>query len=189
MPARPSISSILSRASNGDRNAPVELMPLVYDELHRLAAGYMADERSNHTLQPTALVHEAWLRMVGDPREWKGRAHFLAACAAAMRRVLVDHARRRDADKRGSAGTRVALTGDSAAILRQDMQVLELNELLERLAVLDERKARGVELRFFAGMKREEVAEALHVSAATVDDDWVVARAWLAAEARRGEPR
>jgi RNA polymerase sigma factor (TIGR02999 family) len=127
--------------------------------------------------------------MVGDPRQWKGRAHFLAACAAAMRRVLVDHARRRAAGKRGADGTRVTLTGESAAILRQDMQVLELNELLERLAKLDERKARGVELRFFAGMTREEVAEALHVSAATVDDDWAVARGWLAAQVRRGEAR
>ncbi len=167
MPVSTSITAILARACNGDRSAPAELLPLVYDELHRLARGYLASERAGHTLQPTALVHEAWLKLVGDPRHWKGRAHFLAACATAMRRVLVDHARRRDAAKRASTAVRVPLTDDMAVVTRRDIQILELNELLERLAALDERKARVVELRFFAGMRRDEVAEALHISAAT----------------------
>ena len=174
------ITGILSRASSGDHDAASELLPLVYRELRQLAAGYLAAERSNHTLQPTALVHEAYIRLIGRNGNWKNRAHFLAASATAMRRVLVDHARRRRAGKRGGGATRVSLSPEMAEVTRQDMQVLELDELLEQLAKLSRRMAKIVELRFFAGMTIPEAAEALGVSTTVVDDDWAVARAWLA---------
>ncbi len=178
------ITGVLNRARRGDRDAATELLPLVYRELRELASGYLAAERSNHTLQPTALVHEAYLRLIGRDGDWKNRAHFLAASATAMRRVLVDHARARRTAKRGGGATRVSLTSDIADIARQDVQVLELDELLEQLAKLSNRMAKIVELRFFAGMTIPEAAEALGVSTTVVDDDWAVARAWLALRIR-----
>ena len=179
------ITGILNRARHGDHDAASELLPLVYRELRQLASGYLAAERGNHTLQPTALVHEAYIRLIGRNGDWKNRAHFLAASAIAMRRVLVDHARGRRAAKRGGDATRVALHSEIADISRQDVQVLELDELLGQLGKLSERMAKIVELRFFAGMTIPEAAEALGVSTTVVDDDWAVARAWLALRIRR----
>ena len=179
------ITGILNRARHGDQDAASELLPLVYRELRQLASGYLTGERGNHTLQPTALVHEAYLRLIGRNGDWKNRAHFLAASATAMRRVLVDHARGRRAAKRGGGATRVSLHSEIADITRQDVQVLELDQLLEQLAKLSVRMAKIVELRFFAGMTIPDAAEALGVSTTVVDDDWAVARAWLALRIRR----
>lgn len=183
-----SVTQILARASAGDAAASDQLLPLVYDELRSLASAYLARERGGHTLQPTALVHEAYVRLISSDTAWKGRAHFLGVAAIAMRRVLVDHARRRNADKRGGGADRVELHDADARTERRDMQILELDELLRRLEALDPRRARVVELKFFAGMTNEQIAEALGLARSTVADDWTVARAWLAAE-MRGDPR
>lgn len=181
LPDPPSITDVLRRASNGDSAAVAELLPLVYDELRRLAGGYMRRERKDHTLQPTALVHEAYLRLVGTDQPFEGRAHFLGAAAVAMRRVLVDHARRHAAVKRDAPGDRVTLAPEIASADARDMDVLELDQMLAALARKDERKARVVELRFFAGMSHDEIADVLGVARSTVAEDWTVARAWLAA--------
>ena len=167
-----------------------ELMPLVYDELRRLARGYMARERREHTLQPTALVHEAYMRLVDQSRvNWQGRTHFRAVGARIMRRILIDHARRHGGLKRGGEQQRVTL-GES--LLRPpdpdvDLpELLAVNEALDRLARLDERQARVVELRFFGGLTTAEIAEALEVSERTVQGDWAHGRAWLRRELSRG---
>jgi len=190
------VTRLLSGAADGDSRAAADLLPLVYDELRALAAQRLRRERGDHTLQPTALVHEAYMRLVGPEGSeasavWRTRAHFMALAARAMRRVLVDHARRRAAAKRGGSGDARAR---AAGLLAEEVadphagpeEVLALEELLVRLAALDERKARVVELRVFAGMTGEDIAEALGVARSTVADDWAVARAWLASEMRRG---
>jgi RNA polymerase sigma factor (TIGR02999 family) len=163
-----------------------ELMPLVYEELRRLARGYMARERREHTLQPTALVHEAYLQLVDQSQvNWQGRSHFRAVGARVMRRILIDHARRRGGLKRGGDRQRVTL-GDS--LLRPpdpdvDLpELLALNDALDNLARLDERQARVVELRFFGGLTTTEIAEVLGVSERTVQGDWTHGRAWLRRE-------
>ena len=179
------ITGILNRAREGDHDAASELLPLVYHELRHIASGYLAAERGNHTLQPTALVHEAYIRLIGRNGDWKSRAHFLAASATAMRRVLVDHARGRRTAKRGGASARVPLNDEIAEVTRQDVQVLELDELLGQLAKLSDRMAKIVALRFFAGMTIPEAAEALGISTTVVDDDWAIARAWLAVQIRK----
>ena len=171
------ITELVARAGTGDRNAISELLPHVYDELRTMAARYLSAEGANHTLQPTALVHEAYIRLAGSNQSLEGRAHFLAASATAMRRILVDHARKRGAAKRGSDATRVPLSPEMPAASRQDLRVLELNELIDKLDKLDERKARVVELRFFAGMTIKEIADALGLSTSAVDEHWAVARA------------
>ncbi len=160
-------------------------MPIVYDELHRQAARAMRRENEQHTLQATALVHEAWLRLVDQDRAgWKNRAHFFGIAAQMMRRVLVDHARGRHAEKRGGGMHQVTLSGiqGDAGERSGDVDVLALHEVLERLAVLDPNQARLVELRYFSGMNIEETATALGVSPATVKREWAVARAWLRRE-------
>ncbi|MEK6701925.1 MAG: sigma-70 family RNA polymerase sigma factor [Planctomycetota bacterium] len=177
-----SVTEILTRAGGGDENAVAQLLPLVYEELRRLARSYLGSERSGHTLQATALVHEAYVRLIGSDQVWTGRAHFMAVAAVAMRRVLVDHARRRKADKRGGDAARLELTDADAAEYRRDIKVLELDDLLEKLARLDPRRARVVELKFFAGMTNEQIAEVLGIARSTAAEDWAVARAWLAAE-------
>ena len=171
--------------SGGDAHA--RLMPLVYDELRRLAASYLRRERSDHTLQPTALVHEAYLRLVDQRRiEWRGRAHFYGVAAQVMRRILIDHARARAAEKRAGGGRRLSL--DEAALLPEERaaDLLALDEALKLLTEKDERKGRVVELRFFGGLSVEETAEVLGVHRATVERDWVVAKAWLYREMERG---
>jgi RNA polymerase sigma factor (TIGR02999 family) len=159
------------------------LLPTVYDELRRIAAGYLRHERPNHTLEPTALVHEAFMRLVDQQdMEWQNRAHFLGVAAQAMRRVLIDHARARRADKRDGRLERVTLDEAIAAADVKHVDLIALNDALERLEALDPRLCRVVELRFFAGLSNKEAAEVLGVSVATVDRDRATATAWLRRE-------
>jgi RNA polymerase sigma factor (TIGR02999 family) len=180
----PDVTGLLLAWRAGDAEAGERLLPAIYDELHRQAARAMRREDGAHTLQATALVHEAYLRLVDQRRvEWRSRAHFFGVAAQMMRRVLVDHARTRLAAKRGGALQRVTL-GDVGAGASSDdeLDVLALHEALERLAVLDPDQARLVELRYFGGLGIEDTAEALGVSPATVKREWAVARAWLRRE-------
>jgi RNA polymerase sigma-70 factor (ECF subfamily) len=180
-PASGDITGLLRRWNGGDELAFDELVPLVYDELHRLALRYLAGERKNVTLQPTALVNEVCLRLLGwtDVR-WQNRGHFFGVSAQMMRRVLVDIARRRDAGRRGGAGAvRVPLDDVDVPVPEPDADLIAVDTALEKLAELDPRKARVVELRFFGGLSVEETAEALELSPRTVHKDWAFARAWL----------
>ncbi len=176
-------AALLERASQGDQRAASKLMPLVYDELRRLAAAYVRRERRGQTLQPTALVHEAYLRLVrpGD-QPWTGRTHFLAIAAMSMRQVLVDKARRRAAAKRGGAAQQ-RITLDDALLPApspgEGVDLVALDTALTELATLDALQARIVELRYFGGMTIEETAQAVELSPATVKRHWTVARAWL----------
>ncbi|MEZ5317153.1 MAG: sigma-70 family RNA polymerase sigma factor [Vicinamibacterales bacterium] len=161
------------------------LMDAVYPELRRVAGGLMRRERSDHTLQPTALVHEAYLSLVDHSRlDWQSRAHFFGAAANAMRRILVDHARARAAQKRGGAQALVTFDEGLGHGAAMDVSLLDLHDALERFAALDPRAAEIVELRVFGGLTVPEVAEVLHVSKRTVDNDWAMARMWLARELR-----
>jgi RNA polymerase sigma-70 factor, ECF subfamily len=171
---------LLRRYGDGDRAAADELLPLLYDELRRIASAHLRRERSDHTLQPTALVHEAWLRLVDDPAPEVGsRAHFLSLAARVMRRVLVDHAREHGAQKRGGGSSRVTLDDALALYERRDLDLLALDEALERLGALDAPLARIVELRFFAGLTNAEVASLDGTSLRSVERGWATARAWL----------
>lgn len=167
----------------GDDSAWSRLMELVYPELRALAGSYFRGQPLSHTLQPTALVHEAFLRLVDQTDvEWHDRAHFLAACAVTMRRILTDHARRRRAAKRGGDWQRVTLGNVATPSVGDEIDVLALEEALDTLATLNERQSRIIECRFFAGMTIPEVAHVLGVSTTTVDDDWAMARAWLSVQ-------
>jgi RNA polymerase sigma factor (TIGR02999 family) len=171
---------LLDEYRRGDRAALDRLVPLVYGELHKAAALALRGERAGHTLRPTALVHEAYMRMVGHQQApWQNRAHFIGCAAQLMRRILVDSARARRARKRGGGETRVTLEEGIQAAPERDVEMLALDEALERLARLSERQAKIVELRYFGGLSVEETAEALGVSAATVKNDWALAKAWL----------
>lgn len=177
---RSSETQLLLAWTAGDRRALDQMLPIVYDELHRLATGYLAHERPDHTLQPTALVHEAFLRLINQREvDWRNRAHFLGVAAGLMRRILVNHARDRSAEKRGGAQERVSLSLIDTPSEEPDVDLIALEEALERLTALDERKAKVVELRFYGGLKTDEVAEVLRVSRATVEREWSFARAWL----------
>ena len=177
---RSSETQLLLAWTAGDRRALDQMLPIVYDELHRLATGYLAHERPDHTLQPTALVHEAFLRLINQREvDWRNRAHFLGVAAGLMRRILVNHARDRSAEKRGGAQERVSLSLVDTPSEGPDVDLIALEEALERLTALDERKAKVVELRFYGGLKTDEVAEVLRVSRATVEREWSFARAWL----------
>jgi len=183
------VTQLLVRCRDGDRAALDELLPLVYGELRRIAQSHLRRERAGHTLQSTALVHEAYLRLIGATRPgWQDRAHFFGIAANAMRQILVDHARARAAAKRGSGAERLELTESMSAGGEPEVDVLALDEALGRLAALDRVQARIVELRFFAGLTIDECAEALAISPATVKRDWTSARAWLHRELsqRRG---
>ena len=173
----------LSGTGEVGRVTAEDLFPVVYDELRRLAKGYMSRETPGHTLQPTALVHEAYLKLVDQTRaDWKGKTHFYAVGAKVMRRLLVDHARARDALKRGAGWQNVTLSGALDPLGREMLdpeQLLDLNGALEELAEIDEREARVVTLRFLGGLTVEQVAEALGVSKRTVENDWRHAQAWL----------
>jgi RNA polymerase sigma factor (TIGR02999 family) len=183
MPTPQAVTQLLERWSGGDRSALDELMPLVYDELRRLAGGYLRRERVGHTLQPTALVNEAYLLMVDQRRaRWQNRAQFVGVAAQMMRRILVDHARAVNAEKRGGQQFAVSLAEAEGFGVSPDLDLLRVNEALERLAAIDARQARVVELRFFGGLTIEEAAEAMHVSHATIERDWKMARAWLRRE-------
>jgi RNA polymerase sigma factor (TIGR02999 family) len=189
MPSPEALSGLLERASRGDRQSIAELTPIVYQELRRLAANYLRRERPGQTLQATALVHEAYLRLLKDRQDrWQNRAHFCAIAANAMRQILIERARARHALKRGGARHKVTLDENLMPGPSTDVDVLALNEALERLAALDEQQARIVELRYFGGLTVEETAEALDMSPATVKRHWTVARAWLARELGRSEP-
>ncbi|MCG8403980.1 MAG: sigma-70 family RNA polymerase sigma factor [Phycisphaerales bacterium] len=175
------VTQYLARLSGGE-DVVSELLPLVYQELRRVAAGYLRRERAGHTLQPTALVHEAYVKLVNQKEaDWKNRAHFLAVAAEAMQRILIDHARKHRAAKRG-ADRQVTLDVDSDVAFKTDVDLLALDEALKKLGKLNERQSRVVELRFFGGMSVEEVAHVLAVSPRTVKGDWRFARAWLQRE-------
>jgi RNA polymerase sigma-70 factor, ECF subfamily len=174
------VTRLLSNWSKGDSEARDAVFPLVYDELRKLAASYLRRERSDHTLQATALVHEAYMRLVEhEHANFQNRQHFFGASAQLMRRILVDHARGRLTAKRGSASTRVELTEAIAMSQDQPAEMLALDESLTRLASLDSQQARVVELRVFAGMSVEETAEVMSISPATVKREWALAKAWL----------
>jgi RNA polymerase sigma factor (TIGR02999 family) len=184
------LTQLLRRWKGGEPEALAELFPLVYDELRRLARGALSRERRDHTLQPTALVHEAFVRLVPQQKkEWKNREHFFAVCAGLMRQVLVDHARRRKARKRGSGEVRVALevAGETASAppsSAPEVDLLSLDRALDGLAAIDPRRARIVEMRYFAGMTVPEIGVALGCAEWDVKKDWKLAKAWLARELR-----
>jgi len=180
------ITRLLVRIRNGNRDAAAELIPIVYSELKRLASGFMRRERSGHTLQPTALVNEAFLRLVVNCGiEWRDRAHFFGVAARLMREILVDYARKHTAVKR-DGGFRVTLDDSLFVAADRLEEIVAIDEILERLANLDARQARIVELRFFAGLNVEEVAEAMDISTPTVKREWSLARAWLHREITHG---
>ena len=178
MPTPAGVTDLLAAWSNGDSEALSRLMPLVYRELQQVAQNYLRVERPNHSLQPAALVHEAYERLAGTDRtRWQGRAHFFAVAAQTMRRVLVDHARKRQADRRGGGAVRISF--EAAVGDRRDVDVLSIDAALATLTNLDPRQGRIVELRYFGGLSVEEAAKELGISAATVKREWAVARAWL----------
>jgi len=176
------VTELLLAAEGGAPDAVSKLMPVVYAELKQLAAGYLRAERADHTLQTTGLVHEAYLKLVDQRRTtWQNRSHFFGIAAQAMRRILVDHARKRRAAKR-DAGRAVTLDDELVGVPSDTEEVLAVDQALERLAMLDPRQSRIVELRYFAGLSVEEVGEALEISPATVKRDWTSAKAWLQRE-------
>jgi RNA polymerase sigma factor (TIGR02999 family) len=174
------VTQLLQQWSRGDDAALAELTPLVYEELRRLAHHYMERERPDHTLQTTALVNEAYLRLADQTNpNWQSRAHFFAVAARAMRQILVSYARSNRAQKRGGGGARIQL--DEAAILspEQSNEIVDVHEALKKLATLDERKAQVVELKYFGGLNHDEIAEVLKISTVTVRRDWMFAKTWL----------
>jgi RNA polymerase sigma-70 factor (ECF subfamily) len=182
------VTDLLQAWSDGDETALERLMPLVYDELHRLAKRYMRRERSGHTLQTTALINEAYLRLIErNHTRWENRAHFFAISAQLMRQILVDFARSRRSRKRGGEEFQVSLGEALAVPVNRDADLVALDDALRALGAIDERKSRIVELRFFGGLSEEETAEALKISPATVRRDWKVAKVWLLHELKRGQ--
>jgi RNA polymerase sigma factor (TIGR02999 family) len=174
------VTNILNAAGQGDTRAANELLSLVYEELRRLAAAKMASEAPGHTLQATALVHEAWLRLTSDEkRKWNDRTHFFAAAAEAMRRILVDNARRKRAERHGGDRQRIEMPEIASAVSESEDKVLLVNEALEKFALLDPQKAELVKLRYFVGMTLDQTAEALGISERTAKRYWAFARAWL----------
>jgi RNA polymerase sigma factor (TIGR02999 family) len=180
------VTQLLVQWSNGNQHAFEKLVPLVYDELRRLAGRYLRRERSDHTLQSTSLVHEAYLRLI-DQRQvkWQNRAHFFGVAAQIIRRILVDHARAHQAAKRGGGAFKLTLDEALAASDSRDINLMALDECLNALAEMDPQQARIVELRFFAGLTIEDTAEVLGISPATVKRDWAMAKAWLFRELSR----
>jgi RNA polymerase sigma-70 factor, ECF subfamily len=174
------VTQLLADWSQGDEVALQKLTPLVYEELRRLAHRYMQGQAADHTLQTTALVNEAYLRLVDQTKpNFTNRSHFFAVAAKAMRQILVDHARSQQRQKRGAGASKVELDETALISPKQSTEILDLNNALERLANLDPRAAQGVELRYFGGLNQDEIAEVLKVSTVTVRRDWVFARAWL----------
>ena len=186
----PDVTQLLASWSRGEQAALEQLMPLVYGELRRLASSYLRRERPNHTLQSTALVHEAFLRLVNQRDvQWSNRAHFFAIAAQMIRRILVDYARSQHTEKRGSGAVKLALDEAMAVPLESglDVDLLALNGALDELSRLDARQSRVVELRFFAGLSIEETAEVMKLSRATIKREWNTARAWLFREMTRNQ--
>jgi RNA polymerase sigma factor (TIGR02999 family) len=175
-----SVTQLLIELSHGNRAVVDQLLPLIYDELRSLAANYLRRERPDHTLQPTALVHEAYLRLVDQTRvNWQNRAHFFGVAAQIMRRLLVDHARKVNAEKRGVAFQKLSLEENIDQADERSAELIALDEALQALAVIDEQKARIVELRYFGGLSVEETAEVLNVTPITIKRHWRMAKAWL----------
>ena len=186
-PSPQNVTKLLAQWSNGDQGALEALIPLVYEELRRVARYYLKQEKQNHTLSSTALVHEAYLRLVNQKEvTWQNRAHFFAVAAQMMRRILVDHARRRGYAKRGGGAMTLALEEAVATPQRREIDLVALDDALDSLAKLDQRQSRMVELRFFGGLSIEETSEVLGVSMPTVKREWASARAWLYREISRG---
>lgn len=173
------VTELLQAWSDGDQEARDRLFPLIYEELRRCAAAYLRRERPGHTLQPTALVHEAYLRLVGRRAPWRNRAHFFGVASQMMRRILVDHARARRRDKRSGRWTRVTVDETVRMKAPRDVDLLDLDSALTRLAAFDPRLSEVAELRFFGGLSLQEAGELLGISRATVERDWQTARAWL----------
>jgi RNA polymerase sigma factor (TIGR02999 family) len=185
-PSQADVTLLLKRLSEGDQSVLHQLVPVVYAELRRLASGYMRRERPDHTLQTTALVHEAYLQLVGQQRaRWSNRSQFFGVAAQLMRRILVDHARGHNAAKRGGMSPRFSL--DEAIVMAKERggDLLAIEELLTRLAAIDPQQVKIIELRFFAGLSVEETAQALGISDRTVKRDWAMAKAWIQRELRR----
>ncbi len=187
-PSEPSshdVTALLVAWGDGDETALARLIPIVHDELHRIARGCMAGEKGDHTLQATALVNEAYLRLIQTQgMNWQNRAHFLAMAARLMRRILVDFARSKQYLKRGGGAVNISLAPDFALSAQPERDLVALDDALDALAKVDERKSRVIEMRFFGGLSVQETAEALHVSAETVMRDWKMAKAWLLRELR-----
>jgi RNA polymerase sigma factor (TIGR02999 family) len=183
------VTRILSAIEQGEPQAAAQLLPLVYEELRKLAAQKLAQEAPGHTLQPTALVHEAYLRLVDTEKvqRWNSRGHFFAAAAEAMRRILIERARHRRSRKAGGDRQRLDLADVEPAVAGPDVDLLALDEALEKLEQQDKRKADLVKLRFFAGLTTAQAAEALGISPSTADNDWAYARCWLRLEIAGGE--
>ncbi len=180
------VTRILDRVQQGDSKAAAELLPLVYEELRKLAAHRMANEAAGHTLQPTALVHEAWLRLVGSEEQvWQSRAHFFAAAAEAMQRILIDRARRKHALKRGAGAERIDLDRVDIAVETDEETLLQVNDALGKLTMQDPQSAELVKLRFFVGLDYEEAAKVLGISERSAKRYWTFARAWLYRELSR----
>jgi RNA polymerase sigma-70 factor (ECF subfamily) len=174
------VTALLGQLAKGNDAAASKLIPIVYDELRRLAAGYMRHERKDHTLQPTALVHEAYLKLIQQRAvDWQGRAHFFGIAAQVMRRILIDHARGHLRDKRGGGAIPVPLEEALVFAPEQSCELVKLDESLQRLAKLDPRQSKIVELRFFGGLTVEQTAESLGISPKTVKREWSMAKAWL----------
>ncbi len=186
MSAAKSVTQLLAEWSGGNEAARDELLPLVYDELRRLARDYLRRERPDHTLQPTALVHEAYLRLAGQGAvNWQGRAHFFGIAARLMRQILINHAEGRQAAKRGGAAQQLSLGAADRLAGESAVDLVALDEALKTLETLDPQQSRIVELRFFGGLTVEEIAEVLRVSPATIKREWSSARAWLRRELSR----
>ena len=182
------VSLLLAEMRSGRKDALARLLPLVYGELRRLAARYMRDERGDHTLQPTALVHEAYFRLVGQGRaNWQNRAQFMGIAGQLMRRLLVDHARKHYAAKRGGSLVTLDEGLGKCSAAAQSEEVLAVNEALDRLAQMDPQQTKVVELRYYAGLSAEETAEAMGISQRTVEREWTAAKAWLRAQLASGE--
>src|SRR6266705_1178498 len=180
------VTQILQAVERGDAKAAHELLPLVYNELRRLAAYRMANEAPGHTLQPTALVHEAWLRLVGNENQkWNGRAHFFGAAAEAMRRILIENARRKRAARHGGGQAKLDIQEIEIAAVAKDDELLAVHDALEKFAARDRQKAELVKLRYFVGLTTEEAAEVLGISVPTADRWWSFSRAWLFEEIER----
>ena len=187
------VTRILGDLNQGDSSATERLLPLVYDELRVLAGSYFARRQAGHTLQPTALVHDAYLKLAGGEGQWQNRAHFMAVAAKAMRQILMNHARDKAAVKRGGGAAKITIieavtpvTDESDADRRLDL--IALDEALTKLAAVSERQARITELRFFGGLTIADTAHVVGVSTTTVEDDWHMARAWLGRELQAAEP-
>jgi RNA polymerase sigma factor (TIGR02999 family) len=179
------VTRILDRAQAGDATAADQLLPLVYDELRRLAANKMGHESPGQTLQPTALVHEAWLRLAGEAQRWNGRAHFFGAAAEAMRRILIEKARRKRAARHGGGQPRIDIAEIEIAGPANEDDLLAVNDALDKLAARDKQKAELVKLRYFVGLTTEEAARVLGISVPTADRWWNFSRAWLFEEIER----